>query len=50
MLQDLRYAVRTLLKNPAFQKQMARQLATGVKSYLERAGLTRPDGQGGGGF
>jgi len=40
----------SLLKNPAFQKQMARQLATGVKSYLERAGLTRPDGQGGGGF
>jgi N-acetylmuramoyl-L-alanine amidase len=41
-----------LLKNPAFQKQMARQLATGVQTYLQRAGLTRPTGgvQGGGGF
>jgi N-acetylmuramoyl-L-alanine amidase len=34
----------SLLKNPAFQKQMARQLATGVKTYLERAGLVRPSG------
>jgi len=34
----------SLLKNPAFQKQMAKQLATGVKSYLERAGLVHPTG------
>jgi N-acetylmuramoyl-L-alanine amidase len=42
----------SLLKNPAFQKQMARQLATGVRSYLERAGLVRPTegGPGGGGL
>jgi N-acetylmuramoyl-L-alanine amidase len=42
----------SLLKNPAFQKQMARQLATGVKTYLQRAGLDRPAGgvQEDGGF
>jgi len=34
----------SLLKNPAFQKQMAKQLATGVKAYLQRAGLVRPTG------
>jgi N-acetylmuramoyl-L-alanine amidase len=33
-----------LLRDPAFQRQMARQLAVGVQSYLERAGLTRPAG------
>jgi N-acetylmuramoyl-L-alanine amidase len=40
-----------LLKNPAFQKQMAQQLAAGVKTYLQRAGLERPSGsieEGGG--
>ncbi len=40
-----------LLKDPEFQRQMARQLAAGVKSYLQRAGLERPSGsmQDGGG-
>lgn len=40
-----------LLKSPVFQRQMARQLAAGVKSYLQRAGLERPSGsvQDGGG-
>ena len=40
-----------LLKNPTFQRQMAQQLAAGVKTYLQRAGLDRPSGsmQEGGG-
>jgi N-acetylmuramoyl-L-alanine amidase len=29
-----------LLRDPAFQKQMARQLATGLKKYFTRAGIT----------
>jgi N-acetylmuramoyl-L-alanine amidase len=40
-----------LLKNPAFQRQMAQQLAAGVKTYLQRAGMERPSGsihEGGG--
>ena len=41
-----------LLKNPAFQRQMAQQLAAGVKTYLQRAGLERPSGsvEDGGGW
>ncbi|NOT34541.1 MAG: N-acetylmuramoyl-L-alanine amidase [Candidatus Eisenbacteria bacterium] len=42
-----------LLKSPAFQSQMARQIATGVKKYFERAGIplrsgaaSTPDGSG----
>ena len=33
-----------LLRNPAFQRQMAKQLAVGVKTYLQRAGMSRPTG------
>jgi len=35
-----------LLRDPAFQRQMARQLAAGVKTYLQRAGLDRRPGSG----
>ncbi|HEY2954274.1 MAG TPA: N-acetylmuramoyl-L-alanine amidase [Candidatus Eisenbacteria bacterium] len=38
-----------LLRDPAFQRQMARQLAEGVKTYLQRAGLGRPEGAPGDG-
>ena len=35
-----------LLRDPAFQKQMGKQLATGVLTYFQRAGLglLAPDG------
>lgn len=33
-----------LLKNSEFQKKMAKQLATGVKKYFERAGIPLKDG------
>jgi N-acetylmuramoyl-L-alanine amidase len=36
-----------LLKDPAFQQRMAQQLATGVKAYFTKAGVTlSPDGDG----
>jgi N-acetylmuramoyl-L-alanine amidase len=34
-----------LLKDPAFQQRMAQQLATGIKAYFQKAGVTlTPDG------
>jgi N-acetylmuramoyl-L-alanine amidase len=36
-----------LLKDPAFQQRMAQQLATGVKAYFAKAGVTlSPDTDG----
>jgi N-acetylmuramoyl-L-alanine amidase len=34
-----------LLKDPAFQQRMAQQLATGIKAYFQKAGVTlTPEG------
>ena len=38
-----------LLRDPAFQKSLARQMTAGLKDYFQRAGLgIRPDSMGGG--